>query len=102
MAAVLKKRALAEYSHSQTVTADQESPSTSGPAVKKVRLTRKAEQPSAQAEGYLQILQRAKNSREALQALTSISELSPTQVQRDRGGEGIGNSGDWGRAALRV
>ncbi|XP_043224556.1 integrator complex subunit 4-like [Amphibalanus amphitrite] len=83
MAAVLKKRALAEYSHSQTVTADQES--AAGPSVKKVRLTRRSEQPSTQAEGYLQILQRAKTSRESLQALTSLAELSPAQVE-DVGG----------------
>ena len=80
MAAVLKKRALAEYSHTQTVTADQETPAA-GPSVKKVRLTKKPEQSSTQAEGYLQILQRAKTSRDSLQALTSLAELSPAQVQ---------------------
>ena len=79
MAAVLKKRALAEYSHTQTVTTDQEA--AAGPSVKKVRLTKKPEQSSTQAEGYLQILQRAKTSRESLQALTSLAELSQSQVR---------------------
>lgn len=70
MAAVLKKRALAEFSQTVTVDAPSEQPPT-----KRLRLRPPDQASGSPSDGYIQILQRARSSREALHAIASLSEL---------------------------